>query len=41
MRVCVPMDNDADQFRFHQQHHAEGAIFRSRKLHWNIVVEIQ
>lgn len=32
------MKNDADQFRFHQQHHAEGAIFC---LHGNIVVEVR
>lgn len=41
MRVCLSVENDADLLRFHQQRHAQGAIFWRGNLHRNIVVEIR
>ncbi|MFA0941289.1 hypothetical protein ACDH53_28395, partial [Pseudomonas tremae] len=40
-KSCLLVKNDAEQLHLHQQPHAEGAIFHTRHLHGNIVVEIR
>ncbi|WP_236693199.1 hypothetical protein, partial [Pseudomonas syringae group genomosp. 3] len=40
-KSCLLVKNDAEQLHFHQQPHAEGAIFHTGHLHGNIVVEIR